>query len=314
LATVKDFPAAEKAYRQVLELMEARVADAPREPALRKDLMNARANLGALLKNAGRLEEAAGEFRRAVAITDALAAEFPEEPYYQYLRAKCWSNLGTVLRRFPGHREEGIRLHRQAIQACTVLVAKFPEHRPYRTELVRSHFALGIALGLAGRWKEAEQAYETALAQCRDLPRHDDDNQPASVHNELAWLLATCPDAAVRDGAKAVALARKAVELEPKGEYWNTLGVAHYRAGNFKEGVAALETSMKLRNGGDSSDWFFLAMAHWQLGDKEQARRWYDKALGWMLQHRPKDEELCRFRAEAEALLGPPATPPVEGK
>ena len=25
---------------------------------------------------------------------------------------------------------------------------------------------------------------------------------------------------------------------------------------------------MELTNGGESGDWFFLAMAHWQLGDK----------------------------------------------
>jgi hypothetical protein len=45
-------------------------------------------------------------------------------------------------------------------------------------------------------------------------------------------------------------------------------------------------------------------MAHWQLGEKDQARRWYDKAVQWMDQNKPKDEELRRFRAEAEELLG----------
>jgi tetratricopeptide (TPR) repeat protein len=276
--------------------------------------MRARGSLAVILQRARRLEEAAAEFRRALATCDALAAEFPEEPHYQSLRANYGNYLGIVLCRLPDRREEGIRLHRQAIQTCTVLVAGFPEHRPYRTELVRSHFALGIALGLAGRWKEAEQAYGAALAQCRELPGQPDDGQPASVHNELAWLLATCPDAGMRDASRAVALARKAVELDPKGGYWNTLGVAQYRAGDWKEAVAALETSMKLNNGGDSFDWFFLAMAHWQLGDKEQARRWYDKAVCWMDQHRPKDKELRRFRDEAAALLGPPAPPPVKDK
>ena len=45
-------------------------------------------------------------------------------------------------------------------------------------------------------------------------------------------------------------------------------------------------------------------MARWQLGEKEQARKWYDKAVQWMDKNKPKDEELRRFRKEAEELLG----------
>jgi hypothetical protein len=51
-------------------------------------------------------------------------------------------------------------------------------------------------------------------------------------------------------------------------------------------------------------DWFFLAMAHGQLGEKEQAHKWYAKAMQWMDKNKPQDEELRRFRAEASALLG----------
>ena len=39
------------------------------------------------------------------------------------------------------------------------------------------------------------------------------------------------------------------------GEYWNTLGVNRYRNGDDKGAIADLETSMKLRAGGDSFDW-----------------------------------------------------------
>jgi len=78
-----------------------------------------------------------------------------------------------------------------------------------------------------------------------------------------------------------------------------------------KAAVAALETSMKLRQGGDSIDWFFLAMAHWQLGDKEEARRWYDRAAEWMDKNRAENADLRRFRAEAEELLKIAATQPA---
>jgi len=125
-----------------------------------------------------------------------------------------------------------------------------------------------------------------------------------TVQNNLAWMLATCTDEKLRDPSRALELAKKAVELAPnRGVFWNTLGAAYYRAGDCKAAIAALTKSMEFRNGGDSLDWFFLAMAHWQLGDKPQARSWFDKAVPWMEKNQPRDEELIRFRAEAAALL-----------
>jgi hypothetical protein len=45
-------------------------------------------------------------------------------------------------------------------------------------------------------------------------------------------------------------------------------------------------------------------MAHWQLGGKSEARKWYDQGVQWMEKHKPHDDELRRFRAEAAQLLG----------
>jgi hypothetical protein len=61
---------------------------------------------------------------------------------------------------------------------------------------------------------------------------------------------------------------------------------------------------MELGKGGNSFDWYFLAMAHWQLGKKDESRKWYDQAVEWMEKNQPKNEELRRFRAEAAELLG----------
>jgi hypothetical protein len=60
--------------------------------------------------------------------------------------------------------------------------------------------------------------------------------------------------------------------------------------------------------GGDAGQWFGLAVAHWNLGDKTEARRWYDRAVRWMEKHAPEDKGCRRFRADAEKVLG------VEGK
>src|SRR5262249_54638712 len=106
----------------------------------------------------------------------------------------------------------------------------------------------------------------------------------------------------------AVALAKQAVELEPeRGRFRNTLGVACYRAGDWKAAIAALEGPMELVAVGNEYelyDTFFLAMAHWQLGENEEAWRFYDRAAPGMDKNQPQNDELKRFRAEAEALLG----------
>jgi hypothetical protein len=61
---------------------------------------------------------------------------------------------------------------------------------------------------------------------------------------------------------------------------------------------------MKIRKGGDGFDWFFLAMVHWQQGDRDEARKWYDRAVAWADKPQPANEEVRRFRAEASELMG----------
>jgi tetratricopeptide (TPR) repeat protein len=154
-----------------------------------------------------------------------------------------------------------------------------------------------------GQWEKAIADFEKALELRTDK---------ACNLNNLAWNLATCPDRRVWKPDRAVELAKKAIQLAPKdGMYWNTLGVAQYRAGDHKAAIETLTKAVELRSGGDAFDWFFLAMAHWQLKHKEEARRWYDKAVAWMDKNEPKDEELLRFRDEAAKLLGIPVKPPA---
>src|SRR5262249_27205387 len=133
----------------------------------------------------------------------------------------------------------------------------------------------GTLLADLGRFEEAQQAYERAVAiQSRvpSIPRQDPRPRMLEAYysNNLAWFLATCPDPRFRDSGRAVELAKKTVETDAKNAgFWNTLGVAHYRDGDWKAAVAALEKGMSLRNGGDGTDWYFLAMAHWQLDDQD---------------------------------------------
>jgi hypothetical protein len=53
---------------------------------------------------------------------------------------------------------------------------------------------------------------------------------------------------------------------------------------------------------------FVLVVVYWQMGNRAEARRWYDKAVAWMNVNEHSEEPLSvylrRFRAEAEELLG----------
>ena len=86
--------------------------------------------------------------------------------------------------------------------------------------------------------------------------------------------------------------------------YWQGLGYAEYRSGNWKAAVQAFEKVKELGSAGDSLEWFPLSMAYWQLGDKDAARKTYDQAVQWMEKNNPKDGFLLGLRAEAAKLDG----------
>jgi eukaryotic-like serine/threonine-protein kinase len=129
--------------------------------------------------------------------------------------------------------------------------------------------------------------------------------------NDVAWLLATFPDERARDPKRAVKLADQLVKRYPQdpriGLFWNTLGVARYRTGDWKGAVAALEKSAKMNKGKEPQDGLFLAMAYIRLGEREKAKRWYVSAIQ-LLEKRAPTEEERRFRAEAATLLLSPGS------
>jgi tetratricopeptide (TPR) repeat protein len=129
-------------------------------------------------------------------------------------------------------------------------------------------------------------------------------NEVALLANNVAWRLATSREPRARSATRAIALAKRAVELEPEdGNAWNTLAVAYYRDGDLDDADEAFTRSMNLREGGDSFDWFFLAMMRAEDGDDAEARRYYDRAVAWMKEFRAADPELHRFRIEAADFL-----------
>ncbi len=273
---------------------------------LKPDYMRAHTNLANLLQQQGRIDEAIDCFREIVRLNpNSGGAHFdlgyaldvkglieeaiielresvrlePVNSYHQYSLGRALMTKGLV--------DEAITALRESINLGPV----DPD----------THYWLARELSKKGSLDEAIAEYRVAIRlQPDDAYARD---ELATHLNNQAWRLATHPEPERRDPVRAVTLAKDAVELKPeKHDYWNTLGAAHYRAGNWKEVVTPLQKSLELR-GDNSFDFFFLAMAHWQLGDKDQARKWCDQAVGWMDKNQPKDEELLRFRAEAEELM-----------
>src|SRR5262249_49270797 len=111
----------------------------------------------------------------------------------------------------------------------------------------------------------------------------------------------------------AVELAKQVVRQAPReAVYWKTLGVAHYRSGEWEAALKALEEAEKVAPGRYfGSHAFFQAMCHHQLAVPAKAKAQYDRAVRWC-QEDPDDlasaqqRELEAFRAEAEALLKRP--------
>jgi serine/threonine protein kinase len=196
-----------------------------------------------------------------------------------------------------GRHSNALKLHKETLALRKETLG---ENDP---ETLLSMNNVAVALYALGRHAEAIQLHGETLAR-RTAKLGRDHPHTLYTMNALAWILATAPQRMLRNPGRALELSSKAVELAPdEGDYQNTLGVACYRMGDWKGSLNALSKSMALRKGGDCTDWFFRAMARWRLGDKHQARQWFDKAVGWMEKKKSSDEELHRFRAEAAELL-----------
>lgn len=95
-----------------------------------------------------------------------------------------------------------------------------------------------------GEYAQAIACYRAALARQPDHPL---------IANDLAWLLATVDDPALRDGRAAMALARRACAAvnRPTAALLDTLAAAHAELGQFDEAVRLVEEAERLARGQD---------------------------------------------------------------
>jgi tetratricopeptide (TPR) repeat protein len=288
---------------QALAALESLVADYSSVPEYRQALARTQSNLSRMLADlTDEWDEPLKLRLECIATRRKLAEQFPQVPDYRHELALELNFFGALLLKMD-RLTEAEKAYRESIDLWQELIVSRPRVPDYRRDQANSYEHLAKVFLRAERPQEAETALRQFLAvleECAAAFPNDPDHQI-----ECARHLTTGPLDSLQNPTRAVRYASRAVQRAPKeGRFWTMLGIAKCRAGDWRGGATALETGMSLRQDGDSLVWFFLAMARWRQGNRDEARKWYDQAVQWMDKHPRQDgEALRRLRAEAAALL-----------
>lgn len=138
--------------------------------------------------------------------------------------AEAHNNLGNVL---------------YSQQKLDKAIAQYQKALQIKPDYSEAYCNLGNTLALEGKVVQAIAQYQKALQIKPDY---------AEAQNNLAWVLATCPQASLRDGKRAVELARQANQLSGgKNPYiLNTLAAAYAEAGRFPEALETAQHALQL--------------------------------------------------------------------
>ncbi|HWE83725.1 MAG TPA: serine/threonine-protein kinase [Terracidiphilus sp.] len=217
------------------------------------------------------------------------------------------SNLAAIYK-MEGKYAEAEALNRQTLEIRRrVLGAEHPDTLASMVNLgqiysIERKFALADALN--------NQAVEIELRVLG--PRHSYTIFTSSL---LAWDLVADPDPDRRRPAEALKLARSDVLAKPDDAgYQNTLGLAEYRNGHWDEAISVLNKAVEMDKGADPSDFFFLAMSHWQRGEKADAGNFFEKGLQGAKKEQGSLVDCKVFWAEAAKLMGKSGPPTVRSE
>jgi tetratricopeptide (TPR) repeat protein len=154
----------------------------------------------------------------------------------------------------------------------------------------------------------------------RVIGKHGDTRDPPTAYL-VARLCALAPGM-VPEPARLVQIAEQAVRAARLPHYLHTLGLVHYRAGQFDDAIVHLHNSRAGKWNANAANWIVLAMAYQRCGRTEEAQRWFDMAVHWMddrggialrLIHGHDALACMVLRREAETQLGLRSRPAAEG-
>ena len=225
--------------------MDAAIQQYRMSLAVRKDPETCH-NLGNALLQTGKPDDAAIYFKKAIEL----------DPNY----AVGYSDLGNMYLQ-KGQINLAIQYMQKSLQIEPLPITCYNLGNAYATEqrldlAIRSwekaielqpdypmpHNNLGNAFLLEGQTAKAIQQWKLALQYMPDL---------ASAQVNLAWVLATCPDASLRDGKTAIALADRAWQLSQGRNpvALRSLAAAFAENGQYADAFAAAQQDLQMSRG-----------------------------------------------------------------
>jgi tetratricopeptide (TPR) repeat protein len=259
--------------------LEEAIAEFVNALAVEPDSAEAHNNLGRVLVRKGNLDEAITHFQKALELVPGSASV--RHSLAQALTAK--GSLDEAIAQFQKVLEispEYPQIHQSLGRVLTLkgrfdeAIVHFQKSLEATPDSAEVHNGLGVALVQKGRLDEAiihfekavaanpefaeayfnlgdalyylEHKVPEALAAWRAVLRIDPNHVP--VLNQTAWVLATWPEASLRDGSQAVVLAERAVRLSGGREpaILDTLAAAYAEAGRFTEAVDVTKQTLAL--------------------------------------------------------------------
>jgi tetratricopeptide (TPR) repeat protein len=197
-------------------------------------------SIGVALLGEGKTDEAIAHLERALQI----------KPY----NFKTLNNLANAFNSKKQY-ERAIPLYRRALAL--------------RPDYAKAHYNLGVTYWKLERLEAAEHHLRKAIEY---------DGNYVKAYDRLAWLLATWPDAKVRNGPEALILARRACEL---GQYKRarhivTLAAAQAEAGHFEQAIQTAERALALvpKQNGPAAEYIRAIIQSFQARQPLASRRY----------------------------------------